>query len=153
MSRTVGLYNKCLLVHVFCFRGKDFRQDFANIGHIRSLIPVKIHMMVLTATANYSTRATIIESLEMYSCHKIIHLPNNPNLYYSVLEKPWKCCSERGIESDRSIVFCCSYEEMMTLFQSMVLEIIVCILLTKEELEDTSVTNLMVVHRKIQRLR
>ena len=78
----------------------------------------------------------IIESLEMHSCYEIIHLPNNPNIHYSVLEKPAShmemlqplidgLCKD-GIESDRCIVFCQSYDETMALFQSMVLELHKC---------------------------
>jgi len=73
---------------VYDFKGKDFHQEFSNIGQIRSLIPAEVNMMALNATANYTTRMLIIESLEMHSCYEIIHLPNNPNIHYSVLEKP-----------------------------------------------------------------
>ena len=68
----------------------------------------------------------------MHSCHEIIHLPNNLDLYYSVMEKPShmemlqplidRLCKD-GIESDKCIVFCQNYEETMTLFQSIVLEL------------------------------
>ena len=90
-------------------------------------------MMALTATANCTTRALIIDSLEMHGCHEIIHLPNNPNIHYSVMNKPEShmemllplidgLCQD-GIESERCIVFCQSYDETMALFQSMVLEL------------------------------
>jgi len=45
-------------------------------------------MMALTATANYTTHMLNSEPLEMHSYHEIIHLPNNQNLHYSIMEKP-----------------------------------------------------------------
>jgi len=88
--------------------------------------------MALTATANRSTRHLIINSLEMIRCHEIIHLPNNPYIYYCVLEKP-DCCIDmlqpliddlcsNGINTDRSIVFW-TYEDSFILFQTMILEL------------------------------
>ena len=127
------------------------------------MILVKVNMMARTATANHLTRVTIIESLEMYSCHEIIHLPNNPNLHYSVLEKPASYMEmlqplidgllKNGIESDRCIVFCRSYEEMITSFQNMVLGLYDrnCLFaFNKRGLEGIFVTNLMVVRQKIR---
>ena len=64
----------------------------------------------------------------MIRCHEIIHLPNNPYIYYCALEKP-DCCIDmlqplkddlcsNGINADRSIVFCETYEDSFILFQT-----------------------------------
>ena len=88
--------------------------------------------MALTATANLTTRTTVIESLDMQGCHVISQLPNRPNIFYSVKMKPdnyWNILEpliidlcEKGAQSDRTIMFCCTYDDTK-MFQAMVLEL------------------------------
>lgn len=66
-------------------RGKEFRREFSGIGEIRSLVPKDVNLMALTATANLTTGAIVIESLDMQGCHAI-SLPNKPNIFYSVMD-------------------------------------------------------------------
>ena len=44
-------------------RGDSFRQEFSQLGKLRSIIPKHVHVMVLTATATVSTRKEIIKIL------------------------------------------------------------------------------------------
>ena len=120
------------ILNIFC-RGKEFRREFSKIGEIRSLIPKEVNLMALTATANLTTRSIVIESLDMQGCHVISRLPNKPNIFYSVMIKPdnyldmlqtliEEIC-RKGIQCDRCIVFCQTYDDTMKMFQAMVLEL------------------------------
>ena len=87
--------------------------------------------MAVTATANLATRTLVVESLDMQGCHLICKIPNKPNIYYSVIEKPGSyldilqsiiddLCTH-GEKCDRHIVFCRTYDDAMNMFQSTVL--------------------------------
>lgn len=120
----------CLL---YTCRGKEFRQEFSRIGEIRSLVPKNVNIMALTATANLTTRAIVIESLDMQGCHVISRLPDKPNIFYSVMMKPDNYLDmlqsliddlcRNGVLCNRCIVFCRTYDDTMKLFQTMVLEL------------------------------
>ena len=96
-------------------------------------MPKNVNLMALTATANLATRTVVIESLDMQGCHLICKIPNKPNIFYSVFEKPDSyldmlqsiiddLCTH-GVKCDRYIVFCRTYDDTMKMFQSMVLEL------------------------------
>ena len=89
--------------------------------------------MALTATATYETRNKIIKALEMDDCKVIAMIPNNLNIYYAVLPLPLspmcvlsalieEICS-KGREANRTIVFCRSYDNLIELYTTTVLEI------------------------------
>jgi superfamily II DNA helicase RecQ len=114
--------------------GVDFRQEFSNIGEVRSLLPRWTNVMALTATANVMTQQNIIKSLEMKEVLRICKMPNVPNLFLSVVQKP-ECeisqivtpivneIAQNGISADKYLVFCRSYKETMELFQEAVLQL------------------------------
>ena len=69
----------------------------------------------------------------MHGCHVISRLPNKPNISYSVMKKSDNhldvlqpliddLCSKQ-VKSKRCIVFCCTCDDTMKLFQTMVLEL------------------------------
>jgi ATP-dependent DNA helicase RecQ len=113
------------------FRGKAFRTDFLRIGEIRSLLPPATGVLALTATAKASTRRTVIKSLNMQCCHIVCRIPNRTNIKYSMFPKPddamtvfspmlTRLC-QKGIDSERCIVFCRTYEDVKNLFEKAVL--------------------------------
>ena len=91
--------------------------------------------MALTATANAKTRGNVMKSLEMTNTFIISKVPNNPNLFLSVLPKPADCdpavivepivkgISKSGVSSDRFIVFCRTYSETLEFYQEAVLQL------------------------------
>lgn len=69
-----------------CFyRGESFRREFSRLGEVRSVIPEHVNVMALTATATTSSRAEIIQSLDMQN--PVIVPPIKDNIFYCVLEK------------------------------------------------------------------
>ena len=84
-------------------RGENFRKEFSNIGEIRALLPCGTNVMALTATANVKTRMCVMETLKMVNICVISKVPNNPNLFLSVLPKP--------SEDDKSVVAYCNHNQ------------------------------------------
>ena len=89
--------------------------------------------MALTATATYETRNRIIKALEMDDCKVIAMIPNKMNIYYAVLPLPsspmcvlspliGEICL-KGREANRTIVFCRSYDNLIELYTTTVLEL------------------------------
>ena len=89
--------------------------------------------MALTATANLATRRVVIDSLEMRGCYVLALNPNKINICYSVAEKPSdfktvfvplvEHIKQLGVNADRVIVFCRTYDDCSTIFQFLVLQL------------------------------
>ena len=81
---------KCGLImhtHVHFCRGDYFRQEFRNLGAVRSLIPSHVHIMAMTATATTTTRENVIATLGLVDPVIVLVPPDKPNIYYTVREK------------------------------------------------------------------
>ena len=106
---------------MFTHRGKEFRTDFSRMAEMRSLVPRNCNLMALTATANLATRKVVIDSLEMNNCYILAQNPNKVNIFYAVEHKPADIMSvfgrmiehiqRNGVNSDRVIIFCRTYDE------------------------------------------
>ena len=115
------------------YRGREFRTDFSRIAEMRSLIPRKCNLMALTATANLATRKIVMKNLEMNHCYVMALNPNKVNICYAVEQKPDDLMSvfgqiilhiqEHGVKSDRTIVFCRTYDDCSAIFQFLTLEL------------------------------
>ena len=83
----------CLLIYYSCsiiaipYRGDSFRKEFAKIGEVRSILPLKVNVMALTATATKSTRQVVCKKLGMRNPVVINQSPNKTNITYSVVKK------------------------------------------------------------------
>ncbi|XP_070577487.1 ATP-dependent DNA helicase RecQ-like [Ptychodera flava] len=64
---------------------KAFRQHYGQLGQLRSLLPAKVPVVTLTATATSGTRKVIIDDLCMKGCEVIIENPDKPNIKYNVI--------------------------------------------------------------------
>ena len=126
-------YSLQLFIHIHVYRGHQFRREFSWTSEIRALAPPTTNLMALTATATYETRNKIIKALEMDDCKVVAMIPNNLNIYYAVLPLPpspmgvlsaliEEICS-RGRDAKRTIVFCRSYDNLIELYTTAVLEI------------------------------
>ena len=114
-------------------RGKEFRRDFSRMAELRSLMPRNCNIMALTATANLATRKKVISNLEMSSCYVLAQNPNKVNIFYEVQHKPsdLMCVFRRmiediqknGVNSDRAIIFCRTYDECSEVFRFLALEL------------------------------
>ena len=117
--------NVCLFT---LYRGSSFRRDFLTIVEARSVLPI----MALTATATLSMRKMIISALDMANCHVIAKVPSQVNITYEVesgkdiqsftaplIEE----LRQKGINADKSIVFCRSYKDLLSVFQEFVVQL------------------------------
>ena len=119
-------------VHTHIYRGHQFRKEFSRISEIRTLMPPATNLMALSATATYETRNKFIKALVMDDCKVTAMIPNM-NIYYAVLPLPSspmyilstlieEICV-KGREAKRTIIFCRSYETLVELYTTAVLEI------------------------------
>ena len=65
-------------------RGDDFRVEFSHLGEVRSLIPQKIKIMALTATATITLRSEICHVLGMKDPHVVTVSPDKSNVILRV---------------------------------------------------------------------
>ncbi len=66
------------------FRGNDFRKEFALLGELRSIIPVNVSVMALTATSTISTLQVVTSVLAMDDPVIIGVSPERSNITYHV---------------------------------------------------------------------
>ena len=70
-----------LLTFIFSYhRGETFRREFSKIGEVRSIIPDRVNVMALTATATKATRKHVCRRLGMSAPVVISRSPNKPNI-------------------------------------------------------------------------
>ena len=122
-----------MLTFLAFFRGEKFRTEFANIAEIRALAPPGTNLMALTATANQKTMNSIMKSLNMVNYAIVLKLPSNPNIFYSINPMPStpmvmlgpliQELFTKGTKADRTLVFCRSYDDVLSLYQTMALEL------------------------------
>ncbi len=74
-SLVAGLCTKYCVAGFF-FRGETFRREFANLGELRSLIPVSVRVVALSATATVDTRKAICTTLGMVNTVVVAESPN-----------------------------------------------------------------------------
>ena len=122
----------CVTMYIF-YRGAQFRQEFSRISEIRALMPPDTNILALTATANLTTQNKITKSLEMEECKVVARIPNNLNIRYSLLPMPStpyevldplinEIC-KYGTKSNRTIIFCRSYDNLLQMYEYTVLQL------------------------------
>ena len=96
---------------------KAFREEYSYLGELRSMVPRKIPVVALTATATASTRSAIVKSLGLNNPAIVIKSPRRENIKYVVMKTKekdivktfkWKLeeVRERGKQAERLIVYC-----------------------------------------------
>ena len=108
------------------YRGDEFRREFSNLGEVRSLIPERVHIMALTATATITTRKSICKVLSMLKPSIVSQSPNKPNIKYSVVKKEVDIeetfaplveeVRRCRVSMDRVIIFCRTYEHVSQIY-------------------------------------
>jgi superfamily II DNA helicase RecQ len=110
------------------YREIEFRTEFSHISEIRSLVP-NTKFMALTATASSSTKKAILSSLGMTTCYQVISPPNKTNIKYFVykqesiegmIEPIVHNIGLKGIDADRTIIFCKTYTDTLNVFKTLV---------------------------------
>ena len=108
-------------------RGDDFRLVFAELGTLRSILPSRINILALTATASKPTLDAVVHRLAMVDPVIIGIPPNRPNIFLSV--KPCLQLKEFSQQivgelytmrnlAPKSIVFCQSFIDCYQLYDS-----------------------------------
>ena len=106
------------------FRGQSFQKEFSHIGEIRSIIPLNVHVMALTATATLSTRHYIMDTLSMKT--ENTHIVYVPPVKDNIADKPSGGIPEafgpivKRVKQDhnigRIIIFCRTYEAVTSIY-------------------------------------
>ena len=98
-----------------CYRGDSFREDFAHLGELRSILPPSVHVMALTTTATCTLRSSIIKTLGMVDPFILSRSPHKENIYLSVIDftsieynfSPLaKELLDKRQSADRTIIYC-----------------------------------------------
>lgn len=64
--------------------GDEFRIAFARIGDLRSIVPTRVHMLALTATATQETLQVVLQRLSLKDVVVVALPPSRPNIIYKV---------------------------------------------------------------------
>uniref|UniRef100_A0A1X7TE05 DNA 3'-5' helicase n=1 Tax=Amphimedon queenslandica TaxID=400682 RepID=A0A1X7TE05_AMPQE len=93
--------------------GIKFRPDFSRLSEIRSLLPQKINVLALTATATLTLQKEIMSSLGMVDPVVIEVSPEKHNLHFSIKENATDAImavilelKHKRVEMERMIIFC-----------------------------------------------
>ena len=93
---------------------------------MRSLIPQRVRVMALTATATKSTRKVVINRLSMINPIIISVTPNKPNIMYKVVDKSpidsvvapiVRLLRTHGTNTDRTIIYCRYCKEVVEFYE------------------------------------
>ena len=111
------------MINTYCtYRGETFRQDFARIGELRSIIPNSVKIM---ATASNSLHKQIMKTLGMRNASIISISLNKRNIKYSVLkfetiDESFRPLVDEIIEKqdgmDKVLIFCRAINDCSTLY-------------------------------------
>ena len=105
--------------------GDEFRTAFAEIRNIRSIIPKRVKIMALTATATQSTLEIIIDRLALDKPTIITISPQRTNIFYKVepaisLDQLTTNISEemteKGLNFPKTVLFCRQYCDCSNLY-------------------------------------
>ena len=118
-----------VLYHVACFpcRGTKFRKEFSHIGEVRSLVPSRVKLMALTATATKQTRDIVVSTLNLENPFILSVSPHKENIVFWVDQKSSSIeesfnplvlkLKKEHLNMARVIIFCRRYEECVSLYQ------------------------------------
>ncbi len=66
------------------YRGESFRPVMDRIGEVRSLLPIGVNVMALTATATKTIRLSVSKTIGLKSPYVITRSSSKSNLFYCV---------------------------------------------------------------------
>lgn len=136
MKRTVLNLGKspiCTYTLILYLRGLEFRREYSNISEIRSILAKNVNILALTATASPTTLCKIKDNLCITDHYMVRELPNKKNIKYIVREKPESLAKvllpivdgvkEFGIRSNKTIIFCRTYNVYIAVATQLVNEL------------------------------
>ena len=105
--------------------GDEFRTAFSKIGSLRSLIPQKVHVMALTATAMTETYHVVTKRLSMHNTVLMALPPYRDNIMYEVRPKidldqlTTSLCDEinmKRIAFPKTVIYVRSYSDCSNIY-------------------------------------
>ena len=110
---------------VCVYRGDEFRREFSHLGEVRSLVPDRVNLMALTATATKSLRSDVCKLLGVRDPHVVTVSPDKTNVILAVspfesLETTFKPVISKlhheRVSMERTIIFCQKQETCARLY-------------------------------------
>ena len=120
---------------LFLCRGASFREEFAHLSEVRSIVPKDVNLIALTATASLITKKVILKSLCMDTEKTFIltKVPNKLNICYRVTTKPDEKkdmlmpvvldIKQNGRSAKKTLIICRTYQECIDIFVELVTEL------------------------------
>ena len=78
-NNIIPVYDHCILLLVFLFRGHNFK-DYSKLGTLSSVFP-KANIVAMTATATNDYQKAIIQSLNMKDPKLVVANPDRANIF------------------------------------------------------------------------
>ena len=106
-------------------RGDTFRRLLLRIGEVRSLLPSRVHIMALTATASKTLRRDVARIIGMRNELVVSRPPLKLNIMYSVVESSSmeetfsvivRRLQEERTQCPRMIVYCTNYRDCANIY-------------------------------------
>ena len=60
-----------LIIYYYFFRGGEFRQEYGQLAHLRSIVPDNTTFVALTATATKSMKTEICNKLDIWNVNQL----------------------------------------------------------------------------------
>lgn len=113
-----------MLIFALLHRGETFRKLLLRMGEIRSLIPDKVNIMALTATATVKLRKDASRIIGMRNELVVSKSPCRSNIMYMVvafssIEETFRPIAKRLLEGSkcpRMIIYCRSYKDCADIY-------------------------------------
>ena len=109
-------------------RGDQFRQAFATIGELRSIIPSCVHLIALTATATKETLQVVTSRLSLQNPVVVGTSPNRSNIKLSVVDAKDLDAFTKQVSDDlnverknypKTVIFCRNYTDCANIYANM----------------------------------
>ena len=101
-NNSIPVYDHCIFLLVFLFRGYNFREDYSKLGTLSSVFP-KANIVAVTATATKNYQKAIIQSLNMKDPKLVVANPDRANIFYEVQQRP-SCVKQRNADQFEEIL-------------------------------------------------
>ena len=117
-----------LIIYYYFFRGDEFRQEYGQLAHLRSIVPDNTTFVALTATATKSMKTEICKKLDILECESttVWLSPERTNITYllskskkSVYELQWLFDDllKNRESATKTIVYCRNIASCSTLYE------------------------------------
>lgn len=113
------------IINIYIPRGETFRRVLSRVGEVRSLLPKRVNIMALTATATVTLRKEVARMISMKNEAVIAMSPNRFNIIYSVKSMTTiaqifsplvSAICEMSIKVPKTIIYCRTRDDVANLY-------------------------------------